>query len=153
MWNMFKVNNSKDNRTRSLTWSWFLYCWLWTYLVHYSGISIVDFEQVNSGWELSESFKNRNPSKIGKVPCLVIRKAFMNMKVFQRKPSDCTRIKTICHSNSQNTVRIISPIYMADIALWYTVKRYFLCFANIFLSLGTCIAYACFGAIWVLICL
>ena len=26
-------------------------------MVHYSGVSIVDFEQVNTGWDLSRSFQ------------------------------------------------------------------------------------------------
>ena len=54
---MFKVNNNKDTRRRSLTSSWFLYCLLWTYLGHYYGISTADFERWNTEWDLSGSFK------------------------------------------------------------------------------------------------
>ena len=50
VWNMFKVNN-KETRTMSMTSFWFLYCLLWIYFTHCSSVSIVDFEQVNVGWE------------------------------------------------------------------------------------------------------
>ena len=29
-----------------------LYCWLWAWLVSCSGVFVVDFEQVNTGWVL-----------------------------------------------------------------------------------------------------
>ena len=41
---MFKVNK-KDTRTTCL------YCWLWTYFTLFSGISILNFEQVNVCWD------------------------------------------------------------------------------------------------------
>ena len=51
-WNQFKVNhfedNNKETRT-SLTSFWCLYYWLWNYFTDCSGVSIVDFEQVNDG--------------------------------------------------------------------------------------------------------
>ena len=47
MWNLFKVNN-KDSRTTSLTSFYCLYCW--TDFIHCSGVSGVDFKQVNTGW-------------------------------------------------------------------------------------------------------
>ena len=49
MWNLFNVTN-KDTRTMSLMSFWCLYCKLWTYFIHCSGVSIVDFEQVNTRW-------------------------------------------------------------------------------------------------------
>ena len=33
-----------------------LYCWLWTYFTPCSSVSIVNFEQVNAGWEGSKIF-------------------------------------------------------------------------------------------------
>ena len=45
--NMFKVNN-RDTRMISLTSSWCRYCQFWTKFPHYSCISIIDFEQVNT---------------------------------------------------------------------------------------------------------
>ena len=42
VWNMFKVNN-KDTRTAPL----------WTYFTPFSSVSIVNFELVNAGWEVS----------------------------------------------------------------------------------------------------
>ena len=50
VWNMFKVNN-KDSKMMPLTSIWCLYRWLWTYLPLCSSISIVNFEQVNAGWD------------------------------------------------------------------------------------------------------
>lgn len=52
MWNMLKVHKNKETGARSLTSSWFVYCLLWIYLTHYFGASIVDFEQLNTGWDL-----------------------------------------------------------------------------------------------------
>ena len=124
--------------------------------------------------------KTRIPEKSGKVTCLAIRKAFKNTHVFQRRPLDCTQIKIICHSNNQNTIRIFlflvvdsygwccSLIHMIDMFCKVTqIKSFssssFSCLPmkvyeseymlNILFSLGTCIAHALFGAIWVLICL
>ena len=47
LWNLFKVKN-KGTRTMSLTSFWCLYCWLWKEFTHCSGVSIVDFGQVNA---------------------------------------------------------------------------------------------------------
>ena len=47
--NMFKVNN-KDARKMSLKSFWFP-CYFWTDFTYCSGVSIVDFEQVNVSWE------------------------------------------------------------------------------------------------------
>ena len=33
-----------------MTLFWRLYCWFWTDFTHVSGVSTVDFEQVNAGW-------------------------------------------------------------------------------------------------------
>ena len=68
--------------------------------------------------------KTRIPEKSSKVTCLAIRKAFKNTQVFQRRTLDCTRIKTICHPNNQNKIRIwclLWLIHMGDVALWYKV--------------------------------
>ena len=32
-------------------WFWCLYCWLWTYFIPYSSVSIVNFEHVIADWE------------------------------------------------------------------------------------------------------
>ena len=68
--------------------------------------------------------KTRIPEKSRKVTCLAIWKAFKDRQAFQQRPLDCTQIKTICHSNHQNTIRIwyfLWLIHMADVALWYKV--------------------------------
>ena len=49
VWNPFKVNN-KNTRTTAVTSFWCCYCQLWTDFTHCSGVSIVDFEQINAGW-------------------------------------------------------------------------------------------------------
>ena len=48
--NMFKVNN-KDARTTSMTSFLCLYCYLWTYFTRCFGVSYIDFELVNAGWQ------------------------------------------------------------------------------------------------------
>ena len=50
--NLFKVNN-KDTRTTSMTLFWCFYCELLTYFTPFSSVSIVDFEQVSVGWDVS----------------------------------------------------------------------------------------------------
>ena len=47
---MFRVNN-KDTRTTLLASFWYRYCLIWTYFTPYSSVSIVNFEQLNAGWE------------------------------------------------------------------------------------------------------
>ena len=47
VWNIFNKVNNKDNRKTSLKSFWRLYWQLWTYFTHFSGVSVVDFEQVN----------------------------------------------------------------------------------------------------------
>lgn len=51
---MFRLNN-KDSRTTSLTSFWCFYCHIWTDLTYCSGLLIIEFEQVNAGWEYSVS--------------------------------------------------------------------------------------------------
>ena len=124
--------------------------------------------------------KTRIPEISGKVTCFAIRKAFKNAHVFQRRSLNYTRIKIICYSNNQNTIRIFlflvadsygwcySLIHMIDmfckvtelnpfhLALFHAYRwsymslKYML---NILFSIGRCIAHALFEAIWVLICL
>ena len=50
---MFKVNK-KDIRTMPLELFSCLYCYLGTYFTHCFSVSIVNFEQVNAGWERTE---------------------------------------------------------------------------------------------------
>ena len=49
---MFKVNN-KDTETTLLVLFWCLYCWLRTYFTSGSRVSMVKFEHVIAGWEVS----------------------------------------------------------------------------------------------------
>ena len=49
LWNIFKVN-SRSTRTTPLASFWCFQCELWTYFTPFSGVSIVDFEQVNVRW-------------------------------------------------------------------------------------------------------
>ena len=63
---LFKVNNGntrtvceicskitiKTPLTTLLMSLWCLYLYLWADLTHWSGVSIVDFEQINAGWEV-----------------------------------------------------------------------------------------------------
>ena len=50
LWKLFKVNN-KDTRTTSMTSFSCLYSWLWVDFTNCSGISVVDFEQISTGWK------------------------------------------------------------------------------------------------------
>ena len=45
---LFKVS-SRNTR------SYCFYCWLWTYFAPFSSVSIVDFEQVNVSWKLTDT--------------------------------------------------------------------------------------------------
>ena len=47
---MFKINNKGTWTTSSMS-SWCLYCLLRTNFTHCSGVSFVDFEQVNTSWK------------------------------------------------------------------------------------------------------
>ena len=47
---MLKVNN-KDTTTTPVASFWYLYWLLSTYFTPYSSVSIVNFEQVNAGWD------------------------------------------------------------------------------------------------------
>ena len=48
---VFRVGN-EDTRTMPLALCWCLCCWLWAWLAPCSGVSVVDFVQVNAGWVL-----------------------------------------------------------------------------------------------------
>ena len=50
---MFKVNNKNTRSTPSASF-WYLCCWLWTYFIPCSNVSIVNFEQINAGWDILE---------------------------------------------------------------------------------------------------
>ena len=50
--NMFKANNKKI-KTTLITSFWCLYYQLWLFSTHCSGISTVEFKQVNVGWDVS----------------------------------------------------------------------------------------------------
>ena len=39
---------------------WCFHCWLWTIFTHYSGVSIVGFEQLNTGWVIVNYFTSMN---------------------------------------------------------------------------------------------
>ena len=49
---MFKINN-KDARMTPLALFWYLYCYLWTYFTPCFSVSIVNFEHVRAGWDVS----------------------------------------------------------------------------------------------------
>ena len=49
MWYLFRVNH-QDIRMVSLTSLWCVYYDFWTDSAYYSGVSVVDFKQVNAGW-------------------------------------------------------------------------------------------------------
>ena len=49
---MFRINN-EDIRTTSISSFWYLYCYLWSYFIPFSSISIVHFEQVKVCWEVT----------------------------------------------------------------------------------------------------
>ena len=53
VWNLFKVNN-KDTWRTSLTSFCCLFCYLWINFTHCSSVSIIDFEPINTGWDVIE---------------------------------------------------------------------------------------------------
>ena len=50
VWNLFKLKN-ENTRTMPIMSLWCLYCQLWTDFRHCSDISIIDFEELNTGCE------------------------------------------------------------------------------------------------------
>ena len=50
---MLIQNEFVSFRTNNIGVVWCLYCWLWTYFTPCSSFSIINFEQVNAGWETS----------------------------------------------------------------------------------------------------
>ena len=52
VWGVFEVGN-EDTRTTPLASCWCLYCRLWAWLAHCSGVSVVDSGQENAGWVLA----------------------------------------------------------------------------------------------------
>ena len=62
VWNLFRVNN-RDIRTTSITSFWCLYE-LWADLIHCSGVSIVDLEQVNAVWVGSIATNHEEHSEV-----------------------------------------------------------------------------------------
>ena len=56
---MFKVNN-KDTKTTPVASFWCHFCYLRTYFIPCSSVSIVNFEHVIDGWEVERTiFQNR----------------------------------------------------------------------------------------------
>ena len=53
----FVLSSNKDTRKKSLMSFWCLYCELWTNFSVCSGIFIVEFELVNTGWEFEWNTK------------------------------------------------------------------------------------------------
>ena len=51
---MFRVNK-KDNRMTLLASFCSLFCWLWTYFIPCSSVSIVNFEHVTAGWSITST--------------------------------------------------------------------------------------------------
>ena len=47
----------KKTRTISLTSFWCFYFWFWTNFTHWGSVSIINFEQVNTGWLGATGFK------------------------------------------------------------------------------------------------
>ena len=60
---MFKITNKKTRRT-SLTLFLCLYFELWTYFTHSSGVSLVDIEQVNTGWVMNLITEKQSRPKV-----------------------------------------------------------------------------------------
>lgn len=113
-----------------VTSSFFVHFSLWTHLVHYSVVCVVDFEQVNVEWDLSGSFEQLESWKNLENSHAFSFERLSRTQVFQQRLLDCTQIKTICHTNI-HTARIwylLWLLYMADITVWYTVKT---CFAKL----------------------
>ena len=88
-------------------------------MVHYSGVSIIDFEQVNIGWDLPGNFQKLIPKKSGKVTCLTVQKT---RKIFKGDHWILPELKQLVTKTNHNKSLIF---LMADVALRYTVKTRF----------------------------
>ena len=96
---LFKVSNRNFNKRceicskltikTPMTSFWCYYCWLWTYIIPFSIVSIVDFERVNISWVTDQ------------------RRLFMKSSTFESGLSDFHKFtttilkKTISKGNSE----------------------------------------------------
>ena len=93
-------------------------------MVHYSGVFVVDFEQVNIGCYL---WKTRIPENPGKVT-LLFRRLSTIRKFFNRDHWNVPKLKHLVTQTKHNKNLIF---HIADIALRLTVKTSFFKFTQI----------------------
>ena len=135
-------------------------------MVHYSGVSIVDFEQVNIKWDRSGSFQKLESLKnLEKSHAWPFKRLSPTCKFLKGDHWVVPKLKQpVTQTNHKENLTFL----MADIALRYTVLKIYtnkylalihasrgkyvsLKYINILFSLWTRIAHAFFGEIWVLI--
>ena len=76
---------------------WCLYCWLWTYLAPCSNVFIVNFEQVNAGWETCIGILSDSSTlSILKANCWFDIKFQIRIKYCVLKINRLSILRTIC---------------------------------------------------------
>ena len=76
---------------------WCLYCWLWTYLTPFSNVFIVNFEQVNAGWETCIGIlSDCSTLSILKANCWFDIKFQIRIKYYVLKINRLSILRTIC---------------------------------------------------------
>ena len=106
-------------------------------MVHYSRVSIADFEQVNIGWNLSGSFqKLKSWKNLKKSHAWPVKRLSPTRKFFKGDHWIVPELKQLVTQTNHNKNLIF---LMADIALQYTVKT---SFANLHKSFSSS-SYSC----------
>ena len=91
--------------------------------IHYSGVSIVYFEQLDIGWDLSGSFQKLEPRKnLEKSHASPLKRLSPTRKFFKGNHWIVHELKQLVTQANHNKNLIF---LMADIALRYTVKTSF----------------------------
>ena len=89
-------------------------------MVHYSGVSIVDFEQVNIGWDLSGSFQKLESRKnLEKSHAWPFKRPSQTRKFFKGDHWIVPELNQLVTQTKHNKNL---KFLMVDIALQYTVK-------------------------------
>ena len=82
-------------------------------MVHYSGVSIIDFEQVNIAWDLSGSFQKLIPEISGKVTSWQFKRLSPTRKIFKGNHWFLPQLKQLVTQTNHNESLIF---LMADTA-------------------------------------
>ena len=106
MWNVYKFNN-KDTRTTPLASFWCPYCYFCTCFATCSSVSIVNFKQVNAGWEVID-------------PCFISIRKFDSFKNPFASIDNLSKLHLTCRRSILlvQTKEVISMSYHSSKIRW-----------------------------------